>query len=408
MRHALTGKPVAWFAPNYKMLMAVWRDIVAILGDIGVANRNDKFIQFPGGGQLEAWSLDSPNPARSRKYAAVCIDEAAHAPDLKDQWESAIRPTLTDLRGEAWFLSSPKGMNFFHTIWQRGQDPEREDWKSWQMPTACNPYIPADEIAAAKLDLPELAFRQEYLAQFVSWEGAVFRALDRAVWNPPEELRRAGRVEPWMTYAPTFAIGCDWGRTNDYTVFTVACDIPFRPVTAATDEFDKSNAADRWNHISIVEVDRFRGVEFAIQRARLHAIWQRFGCPVVVAESNSIGAPVIEALMREGMRVIPFHTSNSSKARIVDDLALSFERGRIRIPDDPILIGELQAFEATSLPSGLMRYAAPEGGHDDTVISLALARHALAKYAGACSNDPYRQQARLDFALKAMFGGGAF
>ena len=177
MRHALTGKPVAWFAPNYKMLMAVWRDIVAILGDNVVANTSDKFIQFPGGGQLEAWSLDSPNPARSRKYAAVCIDEAAHAPDLKDQWEGAIRPTLTDLRGEAWFLSSPKGMNFFHTIWQRGQDPEREDWKSWQMPTASNPYIPADEIAAAKLDLPELAFRQEYLAQFVSWEGAVFRGL---------------------------------------------------------------------------------------------------------------------------------------------------------------------------------------------------------------------------------------
>lgn len=408
--HALNGRPVGWFAPSYRHLMAVWRDIVAIIGEVGDSNRNDKFIQFPGGGSFEAWSLDTPSPARSRKYAAVVIDEAAHAPDLKDQWDNAIRPTLSDLRGEAWFLSSPNGLNFFHTLWQRGNDPEREDWKSWQLPTAANPYIAAAEIESARTDMSEFAFRQEYLAEFVSWEGAVFRRIGHCLWNPPEELKRAQRVEPWMTYAPTFAIGCDWGRTNDYTVFTVACDVPFLPTADASmraDDLDDSKVSnDRWNSTSVVEVDRFRGVEYAMQRSRLFALWERYGRPVVLAESNSIGMPVIEQLAREGMRVIPFHTTNHSKALIIDDLALDFERGRIRIPaGDPVLIGELQAFEATKLAaSGLMRYAAPEGGHDDTVISLALARHALAKYGYSRSRNPYLVEARKNALLKVMLG----
>ena len=56
---------------------------------------------------------------------------------------------------------------------------------------------------------------------------------------------------------------------------------------------------------------------------------------------------------------------------------MAFERGTITIPNDPALIGELQAFEAKALPSGLTRYSGPEGSHDDTVISLALAWQGL-------------------------------
>jgi hypothetical protein len=52
---------------------------------------------------------------------------------------------------------------------------------------------------------------------------------------------------------------------------------------------------------------------------------------------------------------------------------LAFERDQIRIPNDPVLLGELQAFEATRLQSGMMRYAAPNGLHDDTVMALAMA-----------------------------------
>jgi hypothetical protein len=79
------------------------------------------------------------------------------------------------------------------------------------------------------------------------------------------------------------------------------------------------------------------------------------------------------------MPVKAFTTTNATKAAIVEDLALSFERRTIRIPNFPPLVGELQSFEAIQLPGGLTRYSAPAGEHDDCVISLALAVRGLRK-----------------------------
>jgi Terminase large subunit, T4likevirus-type, N-terminal len=125
------------------------------------------------------WSLDSSDSARGRKYALAVVDECALVPNLEQAWH-AIRPVLTDYMGGAWFLSTPKGMNYFKTLFDRGQDPERKEWASWQMPTAANPFIAPDEIESARLDMTEVAFNQEYLALFVNWEGSVFRRVGEA------------------------------------------------------------------------------------------------------------------------------------------------------------------------------------------------------------------------------------
>ena len=85
-----------------------------------------------------------------------------------------------------------------------------------------------------------------------------------------------------------------------------------------------------------------------------------------------MGEPLVESLQRQGMPVRPFITTNATKAAAVEALQLAFERGDIRILPDQILIGELQAYEMDRTPSGMVRYNAPEGLHDDTVIALAL------------------------------------
>ena len=65
--------------------------------------------------------------------------------------------------------------------------------------------------------------------------------------------------------------------------------------------------------------------------------------------------------------------TNAIKTNLVEGLAMAFEQGQIQILDDPILVGELQAYESERLPSGLTRYSAPEGFHDDCVSALMLA-----------------------------------
>ena len=193
------------------MLADTWRELRDTLAPVTVdKSEQEHRIALLGGGTLECWSLNSPDAGRGRKYAALVVDEAALVPKLEEAWSQALRPTLTDLRGAAWFLSTPKGVtNYFHTLYQRGQDPEREDWGSWRMPTRTNPFIDPEEIAAAREDMPELAFLQEYEAEFVSWMGQVFRRILDAA-SGPERALSGVRI-----------IGVDWARAaaGDFTVF---------------------------------------------------------------------------------------------------------------------------------------------------------------------------------------------
>lgn len=174
----LQGMPCAWGAPTFQILREVWREARELLDPITQrASDQEHRLELVGGGVLECWSLDGPNPMRSRKYGLVAIDEAAFVRDLANKWNKAIRPTLADYRGEAWFLSSPAGLGDYYDLWRRGQPGDieyRPDWSSWMMGTATNPYISPEEIEDARRDTPPMEFRQEWLGEFVTEAGVMF------------------------------------------------------------------------------------------------------------------------------------------------------------------------------------------------------------------------------------------
>ena len=151
---ALQGRPVAWFGPTYKSVADTWRELCSLLADV-ICSRNEqeKRLELIGGGVIDLWSLDSPDAGRGRKYALVVIDEAAMIGNLSQAWQESIRPTLTDLRGSAWFLSTPRGLNYFKVLFDYGCDGQRQDWMSWQMPTSATPFIDPEEIEAARQEL---------------------------------------------------------------------------------------------------------------------------------------------------------------------------------------------------------------------------------------------------------------
>jgi hypothetical protein len=84
----------------------------------------------------------------------------------------------------------------------------------------------------------------------------------------------------------------------------------------------------------------------------------------------------------EGLPVRPFTTTHQSKAPLIDALALAVERREIALLPDAVMLNELVAYTLERLPGGGYRYTAPAGGHDDTVIALALAWHG-ARYSGS-------------------------
>ena len=117
----------------------------------------------------------------------------------------------------------------------------------------------------------------------------------------------------------------------------------------------------------------------------------------IIAEQNSIGQPIIEQLQRDGLTIQPFLTSHASKAQAIESLALAFERSDIQILNDPVLVSELVAYQAESLPSGQLRYGAPSGQHDDAVMALAMAWNGRFRAAVPRVSDPRIQAGRSRF-----------
>lgn len=350
---AIDGKPVAWFAPTYQLLLEVWKDSERSLSPIiKKANRTENRIELITGGTVDFWTLQDDSAGRGRKYTRIVIDEAAHARYLQDAWEKAIAPTLTDYRGEAWFISTPAGHNYFHTLFTNAET--RSEWQSWQLPTSVNPHISNEEIENMREQLPERVFRQEYLAEFIADGAGVFRGVDRA---PECAWLDSAADTGWHPNPDAYVIGCDWGRHNDFTVFIVL------------------NQKGE-----LVHLDRFTDIGYELQVGRLKNLWDRFNrCPIL-AESNSMGGPLIERLQRERVNVRAFNTTNASKAEAIEALALALENGQLAMPKDDridILKRELIAYDQERLPSGQIRYGAPKNQHDDCCMALAIAWHGL-------------------------------
>ena len=348
---ALDGYPVGWFSPTYKMLNEVWREVRSLTKPLQtqVAAQEHR-IELLTGGTIDMWSLDSPDSARGRKYKRVVIDEAAMVAGLADAWQAVIRPTLTDYVGDAFLLSTPKGLNFFFDCFTRGMDALQPDWASWHLPTTANPFIDPREVQAAKDELPSLTFSQEYDAEFIQTEGAVFRNIDAC-------LTAQTGASPSAHRNHRIGLGGDWGQKSDFSAFSVGClDCKVE-----------------------LELLRFNQLEWAIQRDRLVSLVKKWNVREALLELNSIGGPNFEALQGEteldGVTLTGFQTTASSKGPLVRSLALALEREEFQWLPDPIGKMELLAYESKiSRVTGHVSYSAPEGGNDDTVIARALLR----------------------------------
>lgn len=334
----LEGNVVWWVNPTFDNTTETWREFLAFFEPIAIkVDRSRREILLANGGSIRM--IGANNFKRGSGIHHVFIDEAAFI-DLAELWDYQLRPMLLDNDDTgATFLSSTNGRNMFWALYQRGLDPQETEWESWHFTSYDNPLLNPAEIDDIKRNTPERVFLQEYMAEFLEDGGAVFRNILACIGNSPTETRNP------------VVMGVDWARYNDYTVF-YAIDTATRKV---------------------VDYDRFNQIDWTMQRDRLLTMAKKWNVKQVIAEANSIGEPNIEELRKTGLQVTGFTTTTASKQQIINALALAFEQTDITIPNDPVLIGELQAYTIERLPSGNLRYTAPAGLHDDCVMALALA-----------------------------------
>jgi hypothetical protein len=172
-----------WYvAPTFKDAKDIfWADLKAAIDWSWLAekpNETELRVLLRSGGEIRLFGADDPDSLRGRGLRFVVLDEFA---DMKPEaWTQALRPALADYRAPALFIGTPRSFNHFHALYERGQDPTRPHWSSWQFRTIENPFIDPDEIEEAKADADARTFRQEYEASFETLSGRAYYAFARA------------------------------------------------------------------------------------------------------------------------------------------------------------------------------------------------------------------------------------
>lgn len=210
----------AWIVgPTYdlaeKEFRVIWNDMIVQLllaRDKRVKRAynkrsGDMYIEFPWQTRIECRSADHPENLVGERLDHVIMSEAAK--HKKDTWERYIQPALADRRGTATFPSTPEGFNWYHGLWQQGQDPDFPETESWQFPSWENPYVYPDgrddlEIQRLERSSTREWFEQEIAADFTSYVGKIY-----AEFAERTHVRQHTFNPLWPNY-----IAFDWGYTN--------------------------------------------------------------------------------------------------------------------------------------------------------------------------------------------------
>ena len=343
---AAPGGKIWWVAPTYDAANDYgWDTVYPAIPKALIERKNrskPRSIKLINDAELSFRSADREDSLRGAGLDFLIVDEAGSIPDHR--WTEELRPTLMDERAPMLAIGTPKGKNWFYRLFQRGQDPQYPTYASWQASTYSNPHIHNDEIEEARLEMSDREYSQEILAQFIDDSGSVFSNVRECVadWtfdDPPK-------------WEPPFNIGVDLARVQNFSVVVVM---------------------DRLGRVCHFE--RLRGASWTPIMHAIVSAGVRFRphkCFVDATRDNKL----IQDLEQEGMfieRITFTGGPTGTKREMIENLAVRLEQQDIEYPDIPELINELEIYDYETLPSGNVRYGAPEGAHDDVVDAMALA-----------------------------------
>lgn len=351
---------VWWVAPRYEDANELGYDNVKeILPQGVIENTSKRFprrIHLVNGTTISFRSSDREDSLRGRGVNYGVVDEAGSIPN--HSWYDELRPAFTDTLGHALIIGTPKGRNWFHDVWVRGEDATHHpDYNAWHATTYENPYVPDSEVEEQRHAMPERAFRQEYLAEFLDDAGGVFRDVRSNIATTPsgDPMGKDAFMQdpPRGDFRGPYQIGVDLARTQNYAV------------TTAIDAQGQLCAFERETGVTWTKIQQT--IESVAHGLQPHT------CYIDASRDNKI----VQDLQDSGVRVEPIKFSNQNKRDMVETLATRLEQGDLVYPEIPALINELQVFEYEATPAGNVKYHAPEGHHDDCVDSLMLAAQTI-------------------------------
>lgn len=290
-------------------------------------------ITLANGAVIAFKSADNPDSLYGEDVYAAVFDEASRAKE--ESWH-AVRSTLTKTRGRLRIIGNVKGRkNFAYRLARRaeiGDDPHWHYAKITAYDAVAGGVLDMEEIEAAQRDLPEMVFKELYLAEPSDDGGNPFGlgAIQRA-------------IRP-MSKKETKAWGWDLAKSIDWTV------------GIGLDEDGCCTAVERWQSPWETTVRKIREIT---------------GDVPALVDSTGVGDPILEQLQSGTWNFEGYKFTQTTKQQLMEGLAVAIQSMAVGIPAG-VVVSELEIFEYEFTRTGV-RYTAPTGFHDDCVCALALA-----------------------------------
>lgn len=336
--------------PTLNQSRRVFKEITKMLEGSNIiknANQSLLSIDFINGSEIIFKSAEQYDAIRGYSVSGILIvDEGAFIVD--DVYE-ILFPVRDAHNAPMLVISTPLFCDgYFYRLFT-STNSKSYDWCDYD-----TSYFLSDEkLEQYRNTLSELKFRSEYLGQFITDGGYVFRNITNCVLSDS------------IVKGEPVVCGIDWavGNDGDDTVLSLLDA--------------NANAVDfiRINNMSPVEqIDTIVNKLNTIQSLKK-----------VVVEQNSIGNVYFDMLKHKYSRhsiITKFNTTNESKRRIIEQLATAFQNENIHIPNDRELINQLQHYAVEKTAKGYTYNG--QGAHDDYVMSLAMAYDALTAKSAYC------------------------
>jgi len=173
------GSNILIMSPNYALSQISFdlqRNLIKHFDlEVTKDNAKDKVIEISNGSTVRMGSVNQVDSCVGRSYDLIIFDEAALA-DGRDAFNVALRPTLDKEGSKAIFISTPRGRNnWFSEFFYRGYSDEFPEWCSIRATYKDNPRMAQSDIDEARKSMSEAEFRQEYEADFNTYEGQIWK-----------------------------------------------------------------------------------------------------------------------------------------------------------------------------------------------------------------------------------------
>ena len=345
---AMAGEKVWVIFPVYPQAMDSFRVMKSLARQFPeeyiTIREVEKRIEFANGGSIQIKSADKPERLRGAGgLSLIVFDEAAY--QSKETWET-VRPILSDSLGQALFISTPNGMNWFYELYENAK--LKDDWKVHHYPTESNPNIRPEELFQAREELGSLVYAQEFLAEFTEvghmFKREWFKYYDTIAGDDPEyvlgdEVVKHSDLSIFGTMDTALSIK----ETADYSVIMTVGSTPS-------------------GKLLVMDVFRAR-LEAPELLPQIEAKINEYNMSWLGVEDSSFGLGIIQMARRQGLPIRNLKADKSKTARAVP-AAAGVENGSIWFLKNAKWLVEFER-ELTSFPSS--------GSHDDMVDALAYA-----------------------------------